>query len=595
MNIVIWARVSSREQREGYSIDAQLRACRAKAEREGWTVVREFVVAESAKRGAERTTFNEMYDWVRRNARRESIGAILSHKLDRVCRNMRDAIRMQELEDKAGVKLSFVDNEFGPGAAGTLSFNVMAAVSQYYSDNLRSEVLKGKNEKVRQGWLPSSAPYGYVNVSDRDEPIKPHPRQARAVIRIFELYSRGDMTFERLAEVLQREGHVYRPSQPRFHRTALSYILNNRFYIGEITWHGESYPGKHRPLVDRATFERCQTILHGRNRRTGKPEFPLAGGLFTCAHCGSLITGERIRRRLRSGGIREHIYYRCANNNPGPDHPRVRWRAADLEQAIVADLATMRLPSPEIADWFRHALREAFADITAQQRRQRQALLKRQTELTNMRDRLLTAYLAGSVDERTFQNKSTDLEGQLRQVEQALERYAEVDTERGWIGQTARDASARAPRATTPEPGCRTIEGTSRGAIEVPSGCHEVPRGNGQAARRRPPGHACGAMDGPFGATTSARGATASPCGAKDKARGAIPRSRGEIALAVFDWSQEAAEMWQRSKIAQKRAILEALSLNRVLSATSLCVQKRKPFDILAERPSVQLDRGERI
>ena len=60
MNVVIWARVSSREQREGYSIDAQLRATRDRAEKNGWTVVREFSVAESAKRGAERHAFNEI-------------------------------------------------------------------------------------------------------------------------------------------------------------------------------------------------------------------------------------------------------------------------------------------------------------------------------------------------------------------------------------------------------------------------------------------------------------------------------------------------------------------------------------------------------
>ena len=35
MNVVIWARVSSREQKEGYSIDAQLRADHEKARREG--------------------------------------------------------------------------------------------------------------------------------------------------------------------------------------------------------------------------------------------------------------------------------------------------------------------------------------------------------------------------------------------------------------------------------------------------------------------------------------------------------------------------------------------------------------------------------
>ncbi len=115
---MIWARVSSREQREGYSIDAQLRVNRERAQANGWHVVREFVVAESAKRGAERIAFNEMFAWVRANAKREKIKAILSHKLDRVCRNMRDAVRLQELEDACGVQLAFVDNQFGPVPPG---------------------------------------------------------------------------------------------------------------------------------------------------------------------------------------------------------------------------------------------------------------------------------------------------------------------------------------------------------------------------------------------------------------------------------------------------------------------------------------------
>src|SRR5262249_19042180 len=151
-----------------------------------------------AKRGAERVAFNEMVAWVRANAKKEKLQAILSHKLDRVCRNMRDAVRLQELEDTCGVQLSFVENQFGPGAAGALSFNVMAAVAQYYSDNLRCEVLKGMDEKVRQGWPTGLAPYGYINVDDRDEPIQPHPDKAKTVVRIFELYATGSMTFKRL-------------------------------------------------------------------------------------------------------------------------------------------------------------------------------------------------------------------------------------------------------------------------------------------------------------------------------------------------------------------------------------------------------------
>ncbi len=73
LNVVVWVRVSSREQREGYSLDAQLRAVREKAVREGWQIVREFVVAESAKRGAERQYFKEMFKWVKANAKRLKI------------------------------------------------------------------------------------------------------------------------------------------------------------------------------------------------------------------------------------------------------------------------------------------------------------------------------------------------------------------------------------------------------------------------------------------------------------------------------------------------------------------------------------------
>ena len=499
MNVVIWARVSSREQREGYSIDAQLRTTREKAQREGWKVVREFAVAESAKRGAERSAFNEMFAWVRRNARKEKIGGILSHKLDRICRNMRDAVRLQDLEDTDGVKLLFVDNEFGPGAAGALSFNVMAAVAQYYSDNLRSEVLKGKNEKVRQGWLPCGAPYGYMNCDDRDEPIKPHPDESKLVVRVFELYSRGNCTFKMVADRIHREGFVFRPSQPKLGRTSISRMLNNRFYIGEMNWHGQTLPGKHRPLVTHRVFRLCQEALAPKNRRTREAiASPLAGGLFRCEYCGHGITSEIIRRRLRGGGVREHLYYRCANNERGNGHPTVRWRAEDVEQAVWKDLAAMAL-EPEWAVWMRQALAHAFADAAEVRERRRKMLTQRRGELVGMKDRLLSAFLAAAIDEVTFQSKSAELKTQIEEVEESLHRCNDGDIH------------------------------------------------------------------------------------------------SGDKSLAIFDWSQQAAERFKGSNAAGKREILTAVSLNRTMGDVTLCLQKRKPFDLLAERPSVTTNRGDWI
>lgn len=394
-------------------------------------MAREFVVAESAKRGAERLAFNEMFQWLRANAKREKIQAILSHKLDRVCRNMRDAVRLQELEDTCGVQLAFVENQFGPGAAGALSFNVMAAVAQYYSDNLRSEVLKGMDEKVRQGWPTGLAPYGYKNVDDRDNPVQPYPETANTVRRIFQLYASGGYTFESLADLLEREGHVFRKSEPRFSRTALSYVLNNRFYIGELHRNGQVFEGKYERLVDGATFDTCQEILNGKNRRTGNPDLPLAGGLFHCSFCGQSITGERIRRKLRAGGVREHVYYRCANNSRGADHPVVRWRSQDLEQAIMADLVGLQLPTPETRAWFRQALEAAVADLTSHQRRQSATLAKRKSELATMQDRLLNAYLVGSVDDAALKTKTAELKGETARIDESINAMGQIDPTRG--------------------------------------------------------------------------------------------------------------------------------------------------------------------
>lgn len=498
MNVVIWARVSSREQKEGYSIDAQLRACRDRATKNGWTALREFVVAESAKRGAERVAFNEMFRWVRANARREKIKAILSHKLDRVCRNMRDAVRLQELEDECGVQLAFVENQFGPGAAGALSFNVMAAVAQYYSDNLRTEVLKGMDEKVRQGWPTGLAPYGYFNVDDKNEPVQPHPVESKAVLRIFELYSTGKYTFERLRDQLAAEGFVYRPSQPSFNRSALSYILNNRFYIGELHRNGSVHQGKYRLLIDRKTFETCQDILNGRNRRMSHHVHLFSGGLIRCAHCGFAMTGERIRRKLLDGGVREHVYYRCANNSPAGDHPPLRWREEDLDDIIREELGSFKMP-PDVAEWFRATIRAAFSDVEHLQRQRKQALAKRRTELAGMQDRLLTGYLSGAIEEAVFQAKTAELKRQMLEVEESLARTNGYDP----------DAPVRA--------------------------------------------------------------------------------------LALFDFSQRLAELWEGSNSEVKREILDCVSLNRTVSSVSLALTKRRPFDFLAERPFLKNGRGEWI
>jgi hypothetical protein len=87
------------------------------------------------------------------------------------------------------------------------------------------------------------------------------------------------------------------------------------------------------------------------------------------------------------------------------------------------------MPTPEIAGWFRNTLEAALGDLTSHQRRQQLSLTKRRAELANMQDRLLNAYLAGSIDEPT-KAKGDDLKAQLVTVDESLDSWKKTSSKR---------------------------------------------------------------------------------------------------------------------------------------------------------------------
>lgn len=94
-NAVIYARVSSKEQeREGFSIPAQLKLLHEYARRNELEIVKEFVDIETAKMTG-RKQFGEMKQFLSRNS---SCRAVIVEKTDRLYRNFKDHITIEELD-----------------------------------------------------------------------------------------------------------------------------------------------------------------------------------------------------------------------------------------------------------------------------------------------------------------------------------------------------------------------------------------------------------------------------------------------------------------------------------------------------------------
>jgi hypothetical protein len=93
----------------------------------------------------------------------------------------------------------------------------------------------------------------------------------------------------------------------------------------------------------------------------------------------------------------------------------------ELEQAIVEYLHQLWLPTAEIAAWFRTTLEENLADLLSHQRRRAATLVKRKSELVAMQDRLLNAYLAGTVDDDAFKAKTAELKADTARVTEEID------------------------------------------------------------------------------------------------------------------------------------------------------------------------------
>ncbi len=178
------------------------------------------------------------------------------------------------------------------------------------------------------------------------------PKTAANVQRIFYLYAYENLTLDGMVERINAEGMVFRPSQPKFPRSTVHAILNDRAYIGEILHKGEWYPGKHEPLIDRATWDRVQALLGGHIYQSHAITY--AGDLIQCAHCGHPITGEKVRKKTKTSE-RFYTYYRCTYYTK-PGHPRIRVTEADLDRQVLAVFDKMRVEDEKVRDWFRLVL-----------------------------------------------------------------------------------------------------------------------------------------------------------------------------------------------------------------------------------------------
>ena len=367
---VIYARVSSKEQeREGYSIPAQLKLLKDYAAAERFTVVQEYVDVETAKQIG-RAAFGAMVAWLREHP---DVRVVLVEKTDRLYRNLEDWVTIDELDaeihfPKEGVVLSRDSR-----SSEKFMHGIKVLMAKNYIDNLSEEARKGQQEKAEQGIWPTRAPLGYLNVTGPDgrKVITVDQEVAPIVSKLFEWYATGEYALKEVAKKARAAGLAYKKSGAPVPRSTVHKILRNRLYTGWFEWNGKLYQGKHEPLVSVEMWERVQGVMDGRNtskHRRMTHNFAFSG-LIACAKCGCSVVGEIKKQK--------YIYYhrtgyvdKCRGEPASCRRKYVREEV--LEQQFTAMLGQLHFDD-EVLDWVREALYASHAD----ERQEHEAAIKR--------------------------------------------------------------------------------------------------------------------------------------------------------------------------------------------------------------------------
>lgn len=353
MRVGLYIRVSTDEQAEGFSIEAQKRVLNGWAAIKGAESVVEYVDDGYSAKNLNRPAMQRLIQ----DCEAERIDVVIVWRLDRLTRDLRDMLMlMDDVFNAHGIEfVSSTESVDTSSPTGRLFLNILGSFAQNEREVNSARVkmvLKELSKTCKH--LGGRPPYGYGVTSEGLYEII--PQEAEAVRLIYSMKASGE-SYSRIVAALDAAGHKTRGGSP-WSKTALYEILRNEKYTGTYIY-GRAVPaqrnGKRNNHASRPeneitripggipaiiTFEQWKKVremskegkaLGGKNH--AKKVYILSG-LVRCGVCGQPMVISN------AGKNRDGSYwraYRCKNKCvKGIEHQKLEQCVFDFLNAHVS-------------------------------------------------------------------------------------------------------------------------------------------------------------------------------------------------------------------------------------------------------------------
>ena len=295
MKVALYARVSTEQQIENYSIPLQKERIKAFCLSKGWDDVTEYIDAGYSGSHLNRPALEQL----QKDIKNKKVNVVIVYRLDRISRSQRDTLFLiEELFLPNNIEFISISETIDTSTAfGRAAIGVLSVFAQLERETINDRLWNCHRNMVRDEGLWSGSaganPYGYTRLKRGELVVNEEERQH--IVRIFEEYVHLK-SYAKVQDKLDKEGFK------RIRANRISRLLQNRLYLGEVSFAGEWFKGSHEPIISTELFNQAQEVHEKhRTKSYGTVKNKVFTGKVFCDHCGEEYRPYLIKYKLSTG------------------------------------------------------------------------------------------------------------------------------------------------------------------------------------------------------------------------------------------------------------------------------------------------------
>lgn len=403
----LYLRVSTNEQhKEGYSIQAQkerlINYCKAK----DYIIDDIYVDGGYSGSNLDRPAMNKLLI----DLKEKKTDLVLVYKLDRLSRSQKDTLFLIEDEFiKNNIDFVSITENFDTTTAfGRAMIGILSVFAQLERENIKERTESGRIERAKKGlWCGTpNPPLGY---DLKDNSLIVNQYEAMQVKEVFRLYLQG-LGKQRIQNHMVGKGYTNKYGDwQNISNHAITRIITNRVYIGEVSFKKEWYEGIHEPIIDEDTFNKSNIMNIKRKGKSRKVKHFLSGLLY-CEECGAkFITDKK----------NESNYYMCRNRKYGYKQDfkcmNTIFKKEDLEGIVIRKMKNMVMNKDKV-------IKDKYKELSTHRSSDDSILLDRIESIDKQINKLMDLYQLDTIPVEELSERISKLHEEKKSISEELKK-----------------------------------------------------------------------------------------------------------------------------------------------------------------------------